>query len=106
MSFEHLHGAAVSLVVLARTGRPDVAFAVFAAADDPTGVIAKRGVDLGAGIFITLELQLEGLVAEVVKADARVVAGDEEFDFTRWVIWRICDCLDASDFASLDVPTV
>lgn len=69
VGFKYLDWAPVS-IKFGVTGRPDVRFSVFGAANDVFGIFAEGGVDLGAGVFIPFKLHFQTFIPEVVNPDS------------------------------------
>lgn len=103
LRFKHLHGTFVGRRFLRRSGWPQVGTAILTSADDMLSVVAERGANLAAGIFVAAEFGLEGAVAEVVEADARIVAGDEQLHFAVGIAAGNAHRIDARDFTALGI---
>ena len=105
MGFEDLGRPLVSLSLWLPC-RPYVCLAVLATTYYVLSIIAERSMYLTARVFVAFEFKLEALVSEVVDPYSRVVAGDQKFDFSIWVIWWVVDGLYAGDLASPSVLTM
>ena len=102
MGFEHLNGTPV-FADFRSASRPDVCFPIFGAADNVFGVFAEGGVNLGAGVFVAFEFNLQALIPKIVYPDARIVASDQDLYIAVGVIGRVGDRLDAGDFAAFSI---
>lgn len=105
MSLKHLDWPLFP-VRLQRSGRPDVCSPVFATTYDILCVLAKTCADLTTRILIAFQFDLQSLVSEIVDADSRIIAGDENLDFPVGIVRREADGLDACDFTAFRIFSV
>lgn len=85
------------------SGRPDVCLSVFTTTYDILRIFAKTCADLATRILIALKLHLQSLVSEIVNADSRIVAGDEDLDFSILIVRGKGDGLDACNLTAFRV---
>ena len=102
MSLEHLDGS-LAFIDFRLAGGPYVCFSILAATYDMLRIFTKRCMDLTARILVPLQLYLEAFVPKIVNTYPGIIAGDQELDFSIWIIGWIVDCLQARDLAAFGI---
>lgn len=104
MCFENFDWTLVLFLVYV-SGWPDVCFPVLAATNDVSSIIAESSMNLTAGVLVSSKLDFEVSVLEVVQSYPRIIAGNEEFGFSTWIIRRVSYGVYTRNLASLGIAT-
>jgi hypothetical protein len=92
------------LRIIVQRAIPNIHLPILTSTDDKLASIVECGMDLTTGIDIPLEFDFQALIPKVKHTHARVVAGDQQLDFSVCTIRGKRHSSDPSDFATPGVP--
>lgn len=101
---QHFDGFLIRFV-LCHVNGPNVCSAILAPTNDVPTIIGEAGSDLAGGVFVAAEFGLQQSGLEVVKSDARIIAGHQQLDFTVRIIGGLGHGVNPGDFISSCVAT-